>query len=179
MHHLHQPALALTELSRVLKGDGSFIFEYANKRNIKAMIRYSLGLQKWSPFERQPYEFVHLNFNFHPSWMEDTLRLSGFSINKELAISNFRLAAVKRRIPTSILVQLDTMLASSSAKLKLSPSVVVRCEKKGGHNNIDGFFQCPACSSLDLLKGNEAFICRECGRHWRIVDGIYDFRSPL
>ena len=178
MHHLQQPSLALSELSRVLENDGSLILEYANKRNLKAMIRYGLRLQAWSPFEQQPYEFTRLNFDFHPTWMTGKLQLSGFSIEKELAISHFRIATVKRRIPASILARLDMMLAPPGAKLKLSPSVVVRCAKNESHNKVDGFFRCPACGCANLQKNDDHFKCQGCSSHWRIIDGVYDFRFP-
>jgi SAM-dependent methyltransferase len=176
MHHLQQPSLALSELSRVLENDGSLILEYANKRNIKAMVRYRLGLQAWSPFEHQPYEFAHLNFDFHPAWMTDKLQQSGFLIEKELAISHFRIGAVKRSVPASILARLDTMLAPLGAKLKLSPSVVVRCEKKEPHSKVNGFFRCPECGGAELQKNGDILQCQGCNSHWHIIDGIYDFR---
>lgn len=178
MHHLQQPDKALLELSRVLTGDGIFILEYANKRNFKAIARYWLGRQSWDPFDRQPYEFVHLNYDFHPVWMSDLLRKSGFSIEQELALSSFRIKAVKRMIPASILARIDTMLASPAATFKLSPSVLVRCEKDGPPNNADGFFRCPDCGSIDLQDSRDALVCQGCGTKWRKIDGIYDFRFP-
>jgi len=179
MHHLHQPSLALSELARVLQGEGTFIVEYANKRNLKAMIRYWSRQQDWSPFEYQPYEFVHLNYDFHPTWMTENLLQSGFLIDKELAISNFRIEAVKRRFSASTLTQLDAMLAPLSSKLKLSPSVMVRCKKKSKTNNMSGFFKCTSCGDTNLVETDEIISCHECGNRWRIVDGVYDFRSTL
>jgi len=179
MHHLHQPSLALSELARVLKTDGAFIVEYANKRNLKAILRYWSRQQDWSPFEYQPYEFVHLNFDFHPTWMTENLLQSGFSIDKELAISNFRIEAVKRRIPASTLTQLDALLAPLNSKLKLSPSVMLRCKKMVETHNMSGFFRCSICGNTKLLENDVAILCQECGSQWRIVDGIYDFRSTM
>lgn len=178
MHHLQQPSLALEELARILQGQGVFIVEYANKRNIKAIARYWLGRQSWSPFEHPPYEFTHLNFDFHPDWMTNRLQRAGFSIEKELAISHFRLAAIKRNVPAETLARLDVRLASWGAKLKLSPSVVVRCVKKKPRTKGGGFFQCPSCGCIDLQKNDSSLKCQGCGNHWRIIDGIYDFRSP-
>ncbi len=178
MHHLQQPSLALEELARVLQGRGVFIVEYANKRNIKAIARYWLGRQSWSPFEHQPYEFTYLNFDFHPTWMTDRLQLAGFSIEKEWAISHFRLAAIKRRIPAATLASLDILLAPVAAKLKLSPSVVVRCVKKKPRTKVVGFFRCPTCGCTELQKNDASLLCLGCSSRWRIIDGIYDFRFP-
>ncbi len=178
MHHLQQPSLALEELARVMQGQGVFIAEYANKRNLKAIARYWLGRQSWSPFERAPYEFTHLNFDFHPTWMTDRLQLAGFSIERELAISHFRLAAIKRNVSADTLARLDMHLAPWGAKLKLSPSVVVRCTKKKPRTKVAGFFRCPECGGSELQKDGDSLVCQRCDAHWRIIDGIYDFRSP-
>ncbi len=70
MHHLHSPALALREIGRVLHTQGAFLLEYANKRHLKAILRYLAGRQAWSPFALPPYEFVRLNYDFHPAWMQ-------------------------------------------------------------------------------------------------------------
>jgi len=177
MHHLQQPNQALAELVRILDGGGVFILEYANKRNLKAMTRYMLRRQSWSPFDPQPYEFVPLNFDFHPSWMNEVLQKAGLEITKELAISSFRLKTIKRNVSPSVLARLDTMLASPGARLKLSPSVLLRCEKSEPPSETLHFFQCPVCSAFDFQKTSDNLICKTCNRHWRITDGIYDFRT--
>ena len=90
-HHLESVDVALAEINRVLQGGETFILEFANKRNAKSIARYLLRKQTWSPFDKDPYEFVPLNFDFHPQWMLQTIRNSGFDIEEELAISNFRI----------------------------------------------------------------------------------------
>ena len=70
MHHLADVDVALAQLQRVLHSRSVAVLEYANKRNLKAIFRWLAGRQQWSPFELQPFEFVELNFDFHPQWME-------------------------------------------------------------------------------------------------------------
>jgi ubiquinone/menaquinone biosynthesis C-methylase UbiE len=50
LHHMANAPLALAQVRRVLQPGGVFILEYANKQNLKAIIRYLLGRQDWSPF---------------------------------------------------------------------------------------------------------------------------------
>ena len=75
LHHMADAPLALKQVEQVLCGQAAFILEYANKQNLKAMLRYLLGKQKWSPFTLEAVEFVKLNFDFHPKavskWLTD------------------------------------------------------------------------------------------------------------
>ena len=55
-----------------------FILEFANKQNLKAILRYLLRRQSWSPFTLEPVEFAALNFDFHPQAVRDCLEAGGF-----------------------------------------------------------------------------------------------------
>ena len=155
--------------------------EYANKRHLKAILRYLLGRQSWSPFAPEPYEFVELNYDFHPAWMEACLREAGFAIGRELAVSSFRLPLLKRLIPPRSLAALDGVLQGPTASLKLAPSVFVRAraEKESAPAEGRGFFRCPSCHGTDLIEVEEVLACRGCGRGWAIDDGIYDFKEAV
>src|SRR5512136_936584 len=65
IHHIVAVPRALGNIRAVLKPGGVFVFEFANKCNLKAIARYGLRKQKWSPFDQMPFEFVELNFDFH------------------------------------------------------------------------------------------------------------------
>ena len=67
LHHFAQPQLALEQVRGCLTGGACFILEFANKRNIKSVLRYAAGKQKWNPFSREAVEFVKLNFDLHPA----------------------------------------------------------------------------------------------------------------
>ena len=69
LHHLEDAPAAFREISRVLRRGGAYVLEYANKRNLKAIARFITRKQRWSPFAHEPYEFVELNFDFHPTWI--------------------------------------------------------------------------------------------------------------
>ena len=180
LHHVQNIPAAFQEIQRVLRPGGAYVLEYANKRHLKAVLRYLLGRQSWSPFAPEPYEFVELNYDFHPAWMEARLREAGFAIGRELAVSSFRLPLVKRLIPPRPLAALDGLLQGPTASLKLAPSVFVRAraEKEDVQAESRGFFRCPSCHGTDLSEAKDVLTCRGCGRGWAIDDGIYNFKEP-
>jgi SAM-dependent methyltransferase len=180
LHHVQNIPAAFQEIQRGLRGGGVYVLEYANKRHLKAVLRYLLGRQSWSPFAPAPYEFVELNYDFHPAWMQARLREAGFTIGWELAVSSFRLPLLKRLIPPRPLAALDGLLQRPTAPFNLAPSVFVqaRAEKEGAPAEGQGFFRCPSCHGTDLIEAEEVLTCQSCGRGWAIDDGIYDFKEP-
>jgi ubiquinone/menaquinone biosynthesis C-methylase UbiE len=177
-HHLESIPSALAEIQRVMQGDGTFIMEFANKRNIKAIARYWTRRQTWSPFAEEPYEFVRLNFDFHPRWMQQALSAAGFNTEKMLALSNFRIPAIKRRISARTLARIDNALAGPGAALSLSPSILTKNKSTKAKHPASGLFLCPKCKQGDLESMPAAMVCNHCHEHWTITNGIIDFRYP-
>src|SRR6185436_7909443 len=66
--YIDAPA-ALSQVRAVLAPGATFILEFANKRNLKAILRWLLRRQAWNPFAPEPVEFIELNFDFHPRTM--------------------------------------------------------------------------------------------------------------
>src|SRR5260370_32779043 len=62
IHHLADAPAALRQIRASLAPGATFVLEYANKHNLKAIVRYLLRLQAWSPYAPEPIEFVKLNF---------------------------------------------------------------------------------------------------------------------
>lgn len=124
-HHMANPRAALAGVYRVLSSGASFVLEFANKRNLKAIFRWLGRRQSWSPFDQEPVEFVELNFNFHPEAVRRWLLRTGFAVERQLAVSHFRLPLVKSLIPTRALVAADSALQPTGAWLQYSPSVFV------------------------------------------------------
>jgi ubiquinone/menaquinone biosynthesis C-methylase UbiE len=179
LHHMADAPKALAQVRDVMGPNGVFILEFANKLNLKAMLRYWLGRQKWSPFTLEPVEFVELNFDFHPKAVRQWLTELGFRIERTLTLSHFRMGWLKRLIPTGILVFFDSLFQWTGAWWQWTPSVFVRAVRQGGTASAGGFFKCPQCGSLALEEGPVGLTCPGCGSRWEVRDGIYDFREPM
>jgi SAM-dependent methyltransferase len=180
LHHATDARSVLRGVSDMLTQGGSLVLEFANKRNLKAILRYLVGRQDWSPFDRAPVEFVALNFDFHPAWIAELLSDVDLRIRQRRAVSTFRLALLKRLLPTGLLVALDRICQPVGGRLPLSPSVFLRCEAQGKPSDpADALlFRCPVCGSTQLEETPAEVICGKCGTHFPIQDGIYTFKAP-
>jgi ubiquinone/menaquinone biosynthesis C-methylase UbiE len=181
MHHVERVPDLLAEVSRVLAGSGTYVLEYANKRHLKALLRYALRRQAWSPFDPAPYEFVEMNFDFHPAWMCDRLAEAMFHVKRTRTVSHFRQGLLKRLVPARALAAMDGAVQATGAWWQLTPSVFVECgvDKPPAQATDKLRFRCPACGCDDLQASPEAMACTGCGRRWPIEDGILDFKEPL
>jgi hypothetical protein len=161
--------------------NGVLVMEFANKHNLKAILRYWLGKQTWSPFSLEPIEFVKLNFDFHPKWMEQVLIQNGFTIQEKRNVSSLRLGILKRILPLSSLVHLDTLLQPSGKWFQLAPSIFFRASAVHHPETLSQppsslVFACPQCQAYPLASTPTAYICPSCRREWSIHNGIIDFR---
>ena len=181
LHHAADAPAVLRGVAQVLAPGGVFLLEFANKRNLKAVLRYLARRQEWSPFDPEPVEFAELNFDFHPVWMRERLAEVGLRVQKQLTVSHFRLGLLKRLLPTGLLVMLDRLCQPTGALWQLTPSVFVRCVA-GNERPVaqpDAFFRCTVCGSTVLMDEGGALSCTDCGARFAVRDGIYDLRSPL
>jgi len=190
LHHMADAPRALQQAQNVLQPGGTFILEFANKLNLKAILRYLLGRQKWSPFSLEPIEFAKLNFDFHPKAVRNLLQALGFNIERILTVSHFRIGPLKRWIPTGVLVSLDSIFQWTGALWQLSPSIFMRARRDNAHTGLDAavgpavanvvdFFKCPECGHAPLAEKRDHLACPNCGLRWGIQAGIYDFREPM
>lgn len=180
LHHVMDVPAAFRSIHETLRPGGTYVLEYANKRHLKAVVRYLLRRQRWSPFSPEPYEFVALNFDFHPRWVAEQLNRSGFQVERGLAVSHFRFPLFKRWIPPRALAAADGRLQGVGAAWKLTPSVFLRTRATGSAvTGGEGLFACPRCHSLELENRQDALVCRGCGAVWAIDDGIYDFKAAI
>jgi ubiquinone/menaquinone biosynthesis C-methylase UbiE len=177
LHHMADAPAALEQVKRVMQPGGTFILEFANKRNLKAMLRYFIRKQDWSPFSAEPVEFAALNFDFHPRAVFAWLKNLGFSVEKILTVSHFRMGVLKRAFSPAFLVKLENLIQWTGRFWQFSPSVFLRAQAGGeaGQQPAAGFFACPACQS-PLQDTPPLITCPNCGRAYPVSNGIYDFR---
>ncbi len=177
LHHMTEPGLALQGVRRVLAQDAIFILEFANKRNLKAVFRYLGGKQAWNPFSPEQVEFAALNFDFHPKTIRRLLAQNNFKIERQLAVSYFRVGWLKEHLPLGLLVGLDSAFQWTGALAQYSPSVFIRARALGAAQAVQRgyFFACPVCGA-PLAEGASSQTCPGCGNVWDYSEGIYDFR---
>ncbi|MCD4686327.1 MAG: class I SAM-dependent methyltransferase [Anaerolineae bacterium] len=181
IHHIADVPTALQQIRAILAPHAHFVLEYASKRNLKAILRYLLRQQDWNPFDQEPVEFVELNFDFHPQYMARCLHEAGFTTERRLALSYFRLGTLKRLVPTAILAALDSLLQPTGQIAPYSPSVFTRNRVEGDAPPaaLDGpLFKCLNCGA-PLQQDGERMVCTNGDEQWAIRDGIYDFKEPI
>jgi ubiquinone/menaquinone biosynthesis C-methylase UbiE len=183
IHHLGDAPAALREIRSVMAPGGTFILEFANKRNWKAMLRFWLRRQDWSPFTPEPVEFVKLNFDFHPAAVRAWLGEAGFQVRHQRTVSHYRLGPLKRWLPAGLLAAADGLVQPTGDWLQYSPSVFVQCAARGeavrpaAAFDIRASLRCPVCKGA--LDGAGDVLACAGGHRWGFRDGIYDFKEPL
>jgi ubiquinone/menaquinone biosynthesis C-methylase UbiE len=182
LHHMADAPKVLSGAARVMQNDSIFILEFANKQNLKSILRWLLRRQSWSPFTREQVEFVKLNFDFHPRAVFDWLTEAGFTVEAKRTVSHFRIGLLKRVIPAKWLAAVDGLIQPTGEWWQLTPSVFVRA-RRVGRDNISTYngivFRCPECGHSPLVQKEAEVGCPACGRRYEFRDGIYDFRQPV
>ncbi|MCL5995231.1 MAG: class I SAM-dependent methyltransferase [Chloroflexi bacterium] len=204
IHHIADVPGALGEIRRTMAPGGTFVLEFANKRNLKAVARYALRRQAWSPFAPQPVEFVKLNFDFHPRWMLQQLRNAGFDTRQTLAVSYLRAGLFKRVVPVQWMVFVDAFLQRTAPLALLSPSVFVqnvRARQTQDAHRTTGKMPEPSAlenerspvldgaafesilrspmSGAPLRRDGELLVCDADGTRWQAHGHFYDLKEPL
>jgi SAM-dependent methyltransferase len=181
LHHMVEPQRALGCVRQVLRPGATFILEFANKRNLKAILRWLARGQRWNPFDLAPVEFAPLNFDFHPKAVEGWLQAERFVLQRRLTVSHFRVGLLKRLVPAALLAAMDGLLQPTGRWWQLTPSVFLAARAVGEPAAAEPgvFWRCPACGSLVLAREAQGLSCGRCGRLWPSREGIYDFKEPL
>ena len=181
LHHMADAPKALGEIEQALGPRAFFLLEFANKLNLKAILRYWLRRQDWSPFSPEPVEFMELNFDFHPRRVREWLQGLGFKLQRTLTVSHFRIDWLKRNVPLGLLVGLDALFQYTGALWQLTPSVFMAVEARGDKQAAEAgsFFKCPECGAALPKAKRGRLDCGGCGASWGIENGIYNFKTPL
>ena len=180
LHHMAEPQLALRQVRESLQPGAVFILEFANKLNLKAILRYWLKRQDWSPFSQEPVEYIPLNYDFHPRAIRRWLKEEQFQVGRHLTVSHFRIGLLKRIVPTGLLVGMDSLAQLTGNWWQLTPSVFVHNQAVGDTPTAaeGAFFRCPECQEPLAPPQEDRFTC-SCGLQWAIQDGIYNFKEPV
>lgn len=181
LHHAVDAPAVFRQLARIARKDGRYLLEFANKQNLKAIVRHILRRQEWSPFDQEPVEFAELNFDFHPRWIRRELDAAGFQPGRTLTVSHYRMALLKKLVPTGLLVRLDSMAQLTGNWWQLSPSVFIinQHPPTAVTAPTNAFFACPACQTPLLEPEDGRLSCPNpaCAHIWHVKDGLYDFKD--
>ncbi|MBI3961073.1 MAG: class I SAM-dependent methyltransferase [Chloroflexi bacterium] len=189
MHHLADVPQALAQLRRVLHSKSVAVLEYANKRNLKAMVRWLLGRQEWSPFAAEPVEFVRLNYDFHPGWMTERMGEAQLRIARQFAVSHFRLPILKERVAAARLVGIEQPFFALGGRFPLAPSVFVQAAAPSNGQSqapstqaedVPLLLRCPHCSTSPLQwDGESVVVCPSCSRRYARRESIWNMKEAV
>ncbi len=184
IHHFADVPAALAQIRKALAPGSTFVFEFANKRNLKSMARHAVRKQDWSPYARDPVEFVKLNFDFHPEWMLQKVQHAGFGIEQKLAASYLRAGFLKRALPLRAMVSIDAALQRTAGLGLLSPSVFLKLKSLGSISQTqtaldgDDIFRSPI-SGMALRRDGDHLVCDGDGSRWLAKGNFFDFKVPV
>lgn len=129
IHHFEDLEAVFGEFARLLKPGGSLLIEFANKRHLKAIARWALRRQRWSPFSDEAHEYFPLHYDRSPRDVERRVRAAGFRIGGRRAVSMFRLGALTSRVSPRLLAGLERPLQRPLGPLAIGPSVYLRATR--------------------------------------------------
>lgn len=182
LHHFENVPAVFQQIRAAMAPAAYFLLEFANKRNLKAILRHAVGRQAWNPHHLEPIEFVELNFNFHPIYIQHELYRVGFETLRRVPVSWLRLGLLKRLFSAKALAEVDGVLQGTS--WLVSPSVFTLNQVRPDTESVDNLalsgeaiLACPRTGS-PLRREGDTLISAD-GTRWAIRDGIYDFKAPL
>jgi ubiquinone/menaquinone biosynthesis C-methylase UbiE len=140
LHHLPDLAATFKIIKRMLKHDGYLIFEFANKKHLKATVKHllkgdvsyltdksSLDIRSKRAIKKGTLPFL----NYHPESIEAILAEHGFEIVEKRSVSNIRSTILKRIFSTELLLFFEKALQKPFSYFDLGPSIFVLARKRG------------------------------------------------
>jgi ubiquinone/menaquinone biosynthesis C-methylase UbiE len=130
-HHLDDLEKVFIQIREILKDDGIFIVEIANKIHFKSFISNLIkGNFSYLNLDSVSVATKDVTFlNHHPKKVESILKDCGFTITDKLSVSNFRHQFFKKYIPSRILLFLEKMMQKIGANIYFGPSIFFKISK--------------------------------------------------
>ena len=129
MHHLPDPSAEFAELSRVLSNDGILILEMANFAHARNKFKFLIRGKKMptkpvdirSEQNKGKDEVAFVNHN--PKTVVKQLAHAGLKVEKVLSVSNLRSKTLKKVIPHTVMLRIESFLQPTLARTHFGPSV--------------------------------------------------------
>lgn len=189
LHHLSDPEGVFREASRILKENGAYILEFANKIHIKARLKWIFSGQ-FHNFSTTPYQQpTQKNYegskegedtvflNFHPKDIKEKLEHNHLFLNTKAGASFLRIEAIKRKLSPKSMMTLEKIMRPTLSWMDISPSIFFKCIKQGSQpsTQADEILCCPKCHG-DLNVSEKHATCKECKTDYLKKKDIWDFR---
>jgi ubiquinone/menaquinone biosynthesis C-methylase UbiE len=126
VHHLDRPEKYFDEVKRILKIRGFYLFEFANKRNLKNILRFIIGKMDTSPFGPVPSQIGETIRNYHPKEIYRKLRERDIRIVKVISVSNFRLGILKKIFGNRLLLLFENIYQKAFSFITWGPSIFIK-----------------------------------------------------
>ncbi len=184
-HHLESPNLAFEQIRRVLITNGTLIFNFYNKRNIREMTKYFINRSGINPFEVDHINLsdTDLLYYSHPLFVKTLLQRLEFQIIKEMGGGLFY-GEVFSHIYRPVFLEKQFLQILGKYYLSMSIYLKTILQKKAEDqsfedhipSHLNDILSCPACKNATLIESRQLISCRKCDASFPIKEGIYDFR---
>ena len=138
LHHIKDTQEAFKIVAKLLKENGFFILEFANKGHIKATLRefykgnltFPLDIFPIDKRGKRSIKNKALPFiNYHPDEIVEQLKNAGFTIIEKLSVSNIRSTFLKKIITTATLIDIEKFLQKPLSHINFGPSIFILAKK--------------------------------------------------
>lgn len=140
IHHIKDIDTAFRIIHKMISPNGYFIFEFANKKHIKARFKEYLkgnfsflkdqttkDIRSLKSIKKGTLPFL----NYHPDKIKDVLTQYGFEVIEERSVSNIRSTFLKNIFSTDLLVSLEKILQRPFSYIDFGPSIFILARKRG------------------------------------------------
>lgn len=175
IHHISNPANFFSEVQRIIKPGSFFMLEFANKRNMKNILKFFAGKLKESPFSKRSLQIGETILDFHPAFIEAVLKEKFFRPVKKISASNFRVGFLKRYINLKVLLFLENLYQDLFSFFDFGPSIFIKTifDGKPGITNflkkeedktkeISSLKEGSIFNKAINIPGQDLFICPGC-----------------
>ncbi len=186
IHHIKDISKYISEISRILADSSTLVLEFANKRNLKNILRYFLRKNKQSPFDERPFKVGETILNWHPKTVFKYLELNSFKIQNKISVSNLRISLLKRKLKFSFHLFLEKLFQSLFSFPLVGPSIFIKAllqkdkTAKSRDNkpfHILNILMCPKCKNYKMQVKGDILECASCSANYGFTDGIFDLRA--
>lgn len=197
IHHIATPDIMLKETARIMKPGGIMVLEVAHKNHLLAFIKALFTGKLGEYFSNEPKRIKHnphdsqgirdgqvsIIFSFPLPFIEKVAKEAGFEILHKIPCSFFRNQFIKKFIPLSILLKLESLMQQFFSWFRLTPSIFFVLRKEGEKSQkqsikMPEMLQCPKCGENLDISPDGTMKCQSCGEIFYFRNGIYDLRDP-